>query len=118
MSYDISFRVKVEGTDRYLDTGYCDANITWNVREIITRSTGLPWENEANNGFVKDIIPSILSGLSELQRNGQEYKQYEASNGWGTVAGTIRFFLNILRAWEDLRQTDPELAEVATFWID
>lgn len=33
MSYDISFRVKVEGTDRYLDTGYCDANITWNVRE-------------------------------------------------------------------------------------
>lgn len=87
MSYDISFKVKVEGIDHYIDLDCCDANITWNVREIITRSTGLPWENEANNGLVKDIVPAIRNGLTELERNGDAYKQYEASNGWGHRGG-------------------------------
>ena len=41
MSYDVTFKAKVEGTDCYVEVGDCDANITWNVREIITRSTGL-----------------------------------------------------------------------------
>lgn len=117
MSYDISFKVKVEGIDHYLDLGTCEANITWNVREIITRSTGLAWENEANNGLVKDIVPAIRSGLTELERNGAAYEQYEAPNGWGTVEGTRNFFREILRAWGDLLEDDPELAEVATFWI-
>lgn len=45
MSYDISFRVKVEGLDKWVDVGDCDANITWNVRKIIELSTGLPWKN-------------------------------------------------------------------------
>ena len=51
MSYDISFKVKVEGIDQYVNVGDCDANITWNVRKIITNSTGLEWKNEANNGL-------------------------------------------------------------------
>ena len=49
MSYDISFKVKVEGIDQYVNVGDCDANITWNVRKIITHSTGLEWKNDANN---------------------------------------------------------------------
>ena len=32
MSYDISFKVTVEGVDAYVPVGTCDANITWNVR--------------------------------------------------------------------------------------
>ena len=42
MSYDISFRVKVEGLDNvYVEPygGNTDANITWNVREMIIKST-------------------------------------------------------------------------------
>ena len=42
MSYDISFKVKVEGLeDTYVRVGECDANITWNVRGMIGKSTGL-----------------------------------------------------------------------------
>ena len=59
MSYDISFMVKVEGVDRYVEVGDCGANITWNVREIITKSTGLKWNNCKNNGLCKDVIPYI-----------------------------------------------------------
>lgn len=118
MSYDIDFRVKVEGVDRYIPVGDCDANITWNVRKIIELSTGLPWINEANNGFCKDIIPRIEHGLDELKNHPERYKPYEAPNGWGTVEGTIRFFENIIKAWRDFKKwEDKDLVNVTTFWI-
>lgn len=44
MSYDISFKVKVEGVDAYVPVGTCDANTTWNNRKIIVKSTGLKWK--------------------------------------------------------------------------
>ena len=118
MSYDITFKVKVEGIDRYVPVGCYDANITWNVREIIELSTGLPWKNEANNGYVKDIIPAIENGWRELSNNPKKYKPYESPNGWGTVEGTRRFFQRILESWDDLRGDDEELANMATFWIE
>ena len=117
MSYDISFRVKVEGVDAWVDVGGCDANITWNVRKIIELSTGIPWKNCANNGFVKDIIPSIEKGRLELMSYPNKYKPYESPNGWGTVEGTINFFERILKCWDDFIQDYEELADVVTFWI-
>ena len=117
MSYDIDFRVKVEGVDKYISVGDCTANITWNVRKIIELSTGLPWTNEDNQGLCKDIIPAIEKGYNELVKNGLKYKQYEAPNGWGTVNGTIYFFRTILKEWNEFKYDNPELAEVATFWI-
>lgn len=118
MSYDIAFKAKVEGVDCYVRVGECDANITWNVREIITRSTGLPWNNEANNGLCVDVIPKILNGYNELLVNGEKYKQYEAPNGWGTVNGTIRFFKQVVNDWERVCRWYPELVDVLTFWIE
>lgn len=114
MSYDIDFRVKVEGIDKYVSVGNCNANITWNVREMIEISTGLEWVNEANNGLCKDIIPSIEHGYSELVCFPQKYRKYEAINGWGTIEGCKRFFEEIISAYQEL---DDELKEVATFWI-
>jgi hypothetical protein len=120
MSYDISFKVKVEGVDRYVRVGECDANITWNVRKIIELSTGLPWLNGENNGLCKDVIPHIEKGLAELWENPEKYRPYEAENGWGTVGGTINFFSQILKDWrnfcEDYETRD--LVDVATFWIE
>ena len=118
MSYGIAFKVKVEGIDKYVEVGDCDANITWNVRDIITRSTGLPWKNEENNGLCKDVIPHIVKGYHELLVNGEKYKQFEASNGWGTVHGTIRFFRRIIDSWRQFCRWHPELIDVTTFWID
>lgn len=118
MSYDISFKVKVEGVDKYVPIGNCDANITWNVRKIIELSTGLLWENEANNGLCKDIIPHIRRGIHELSENREDYMQYEVSNGWGTVDDTMKFFMQILDAWNSFCEVYPELVDVATFWIE
>ena len=118
MSYDISFKAKLEGMDRYISIKVDVANITWNVREIIVKSTGLEWKNEANNGPCAEVIPKIEAGLMELVEHGDKYKQYEAPNGWGTVKGTINFFSKIICAWNELVQEDEELAMAATFWIE
>ena len=118
MSYDISFKVKVEGADSYVRVGDCDANVTWNVREIITRSTGLEWKNEENNGRCLDVIPKIRKGYVELVQHGAKYKKYEDANGWGTVDGTIHFFKRILDAWDRLVRYDEDLISVATFWVE
>lgn len=118
MSYDISFKVKVEGVDAWVEAGDCDANITWNVRKIIELSTGLPWLNEANNGLCKDVIPQIEKGLHELRKHPNKYLKYEAPNGWGTVGGTIRFFERIIECWEWFVAENPKLEDVATLWIE
>ncbi len=118
MSYDISFKAKIEGLNRYVDVGNCYANTTWNVREMICKSTGLEWKNCDNNGLCRDVIPCIEKGLHELERHPLKYKQYEAPNGWGTVESTKGFFRRIIEDWHNLLEEDEELANVATFWIE
>lgn len=118
MSYDIAFKVKVEGVDKYVEVGDCSANTTWNVRKMIEVATGLPWINEANNGLCVDVIPQILKGYAELLNYPEKYKQYEAKNGWGTVDGTLRFFKQIIDDWEIFARWNEELAPVTTFWIE
>lgn len=118
MSYDISFKVKVEGIDKWVRVGDCEANITWNVGEMIRVSTGLPWNNEENNGLCSEVIPKIRNGLRELISRSDYYRQYNAPNGWGTVESTIRFFREILQCWDNLKKYEPDIAEVATFWIE
>ena len=95
----------------------CDANVTWNVREIIGKSTGLDWLNEANNGLCTDVIPYIEHGVKELTEHPEKYRKYEAKNGYGTVEGTLMFFQTILQDWERFKSWYPELAPIATFWI-
>ena len=118
MGYDISFKVKVEGKDIYVPVGDCEAGTTWNVRDIIVKSTGLEWKNEASNGLVKDVMPSIIRGIGELTAHPGRYKPLEPKNGWGSVKSTIRFFEDIYTAYRELRQLNPELAEIAEFWIE
>lgn len=45
-------------------------------------------------------------------------KKIEADNGWGTVDGTLNFFIQILREWEYFKMFYPELENIATFWIE
>jgi hypothetical protein len=120
MSYDISFRVKVEGlTDRYVTVGDCDANITWNLLKMIEKSTGIEWTSYGHLGLCKDILPHIADGLAELIRYPEKYKQYESTNGWGTVEGCKKFFTTIINDWNDFCEDcwTRDLADVTYFWI-
>lgn len=121
MSYDIAWKVPVAGlNNRYVSVGNCDANITWNLREMIVKSTGLEWKNEENNGLCKDVIPHIADGLAELIKYPEKYKQYESPNGWGTLAGCKQFFMQILDDWESFCEDSwtSDLVDIACFWIE
>lgn len=83
MSYDITFKAKLDGLDEYVTVGDCCANITWNVWEMIELSTGLPWMNEANNGKCMDVMPKIRDGYNELRDHPEKYKKYEDADGGG-----------------------------------
>lgn len=120
LSYDVSFKVKVEGVDAYVDVA-CDANITYNLGIMIRKSTGLEWNNCENNGLVKDIMPHIYDGLKELENHPMRYVQYESPNGWGTIEGCKNFFRRIINSWEELCDDywgNKELKDVVTFWIE
>lgn len=118
MSYHITFKAKLEGVDAWVEVGECEANTTWNVLDMIKLSTGLPWKNCANNGLCSEAMPHIENGLKELELHPEKYKPYEASNGWGTVESTRRFYRTILDAWGKLQREEPDVAKVATFWIE
>lgn len=121
MSYDILWKVPVAGMEnRYVAVGECSANITWNLREMIVKSTGLEWKNEDNNGLCKDVIPKIADGLAELIKYPEKYKQYEAENGWGTIKGCKNFFVQILNDWESFCEDSwtKDLVDVTYFWIE
>lgn len=121
MSYDINFKVKVEGLeDHYVEVGECEANITYNLGIMIRKATGLEWKNEANNGLCKDIMPKIYNGLAELINHPNKYKQYEAENGWGTVEGCKNFFIQLTNDWNAFCEDSwtKDLQDVTYFWIE
>lgn len=121
MSYDISFKVKVEGLeDTYVRVGECNANITWNLRDMIVNATKLEWKNEQNNGLCKDVIPHIAEGYTELVKHPEKYKKYESPNGWGTVNGCKKFFKQILDDWDVFCEDwcTQELVDVVYFWVE
>ena len=120
MSYDISYRVQCKDDPKlWADVGNCEANITYNLREMIQKSTGLEWKNEEDNGLVKDVIPFIIHGLEELERFPDKYKQYESPNGWGTVKGLKHFFAWVINDWTSYCEdySTENLADVTYFYI-
>lgn len=120
MSYDISYRIKcAEDPNLWVDIGNIDANITWNVKEMIRASTGLEWKNEEDNGLVKDVISKIADGYAELCKHPEKYKKYESPNGWGTISGCKNFFAQCIREWDDFcnsYDTAPYV-NIVHFWI-
>ena len=99
MSYDISWRYKNDNDEWVTTEDNTDANITWNVRDIIVKSTGLPWKNEDDNGLVSDVMVHIENGLKELKENPEKYLKLESPNGWGTIEGTMHFFKTLIDDW-------------------
>ena len=100
MSYDISLKVKVDGIDKFVSVAD-GGNITWNVRELIEKSSGWDIKNEDNNGTAEQIGLLIEKGMHELETNPKAYRQYEAPNGWGTVEGTLRFFKHLYEVCQE-----------------
>ena len=119
MSYDVSFRVKVEKKDIYIGVSgyYGEPNITWNVRELIKQSSGWEIKNCDSNGSIFEWANKIKKGIAELETSPEKYKQYESPNGWGTVEGTLSFYRDCLKMFDEFIKWEEELADVAVVWV-
>ena len=119
MSYDIDIAVPVRGVTKplFLPLNSANPNITWNVRELIFRSSGWDIQNEASNGPIKPWLEKIRHGIAELDMYPEEYKQYESPNGWGTVKGTLRFYRECVKMAEEFLEFYPEFESVAEVWV-
>lgn len=90
MSYDIYLCAKVEAVDELVEIADV-GNITYNVRELIEKSSGWSISNGCN-GATTHVSLMLERGIYELEENPRLYKQFEAKNGWGTVEETLQFF--------------------------
>lgn len=90
MSYDIALYVKVEGYGGFVEIGRPEyPSPTYNIGKILRQCTG--WNYKQSDYYkCSDIIDKIETGIRELHVNPKKYKQYEPSNGYGTVSTAIR----------------------------
>lgn len=55
------------------------------------------------NGFetAGQIVPHLQEALKDLKARPEHYRQYDASNGWGTYPDFVKFVENVLSACEE-----------------
>lgn len=50
---------------------------------------------------VPEVLPKLHHGLKELTEHPERYRQYEPSNGWGTIDGAIKCIRSWIRELEE-----------------
>ena len=95
MSYDVSFKAKLEGVDQWVYVGDDWINHTSNPAAMIKEVCSPPHPSEWNGKLCADMHPVLMQGISLLILHPQRYRQFEAGNGWGTVATTLEFLTKI-----------------------
>lgn len=94
MSYDVSFKAKLEGTDQWVYVGADWINHTSNTASMIKEVCG-SYPSQWNGKKCSDMLPVLTQGIELLRNNPQKYYHLEPGNGWGTVATTITFLMQI-----------------------
>lgn len=95
MSYDVSFKAKLEGADQWVYVGPEWINHTSNTAAMIKEVCG-SYPSDWNGKNCSDMITVLENGTKLLRSHSQEYRRYEPSKGWGTVETTIEFLERIL----------------------
>lgn len=94
MSYDVSFKAKLEGTDQWVYVGDECLNVTSNVSAMIKEVCG-SYPSDWNGRLCSKMGPILLHGSSLLSSYPNRYRCFEALNGWGTVEGTRDFLRKV-----------------------
>ena len=100
MSYDISFKAKLEGVDQWVYVGPEWINHTSNTAAMIKEVCG-SYPSAWNGMRCSELLPALATGCKELRAYSQKYRQFEPENGWGTVETTLEFLDAIRKACEE-----------------
>ena len=94
MSYDVSFKAKLEGTDQWARVGDDWINHTCNTSMMIKEVCGAT-PSEWNGQKCGHLYPIIMGGAAILKAKPEDYRKFEPDNKWGTVETTIKFLEKI-----------------------
>lgn len=93
MSYDVSFCAKLEGIDQFVNVGG-EYNYTSNMSKAIAVASKQNKTISDFNGMkTADVLPILKTIIWEFIDKPQEYRQYEPSNGWGSIETCLTFLL-------------------------
>lgn len=94
MSYDVSFKAKLEGAEQWVYVGADWINHTSNTANIIKEVCG-SYPSQWDGKKCSELIPVLEQGIKLLTDNPQRYYHLEPENGWGTVQTTLSFLIQI-----------------------
>lgn len=100
MSYDVSFKAKLDGADQWVFVGPQWINHTCNTAAMIKEVCG-SYPSEWNNAKCSVLLLPLTAGCKELRTHSERYRQFEAPNGLGTVETTLEFLETIRKACEE-----------------
>lgn len=73
-----------------------DHIIAWDVRDLISASSGWVIVNDGCIGKASSIIPVLQQGISQLRFSAADYASYEAMHGLGTIETVLAFYQSLL----------------------
>lgn len=79
MSYDVSFKAKLEGADQWVYVGDDWINHTSNTAAMIKEVCG-SYPSEWNGKRCADMYPVLMQGASLLCLHPKRYRQFEPGN--------------------------------------
>lgn len=92
MSYDVSFKAKLEGVDQRVYVGADWISHASSADALIKEVCG-SYPSEWTGRKCADMYPVIMQGISLLNLNPQRYRPFEA--GYSTVESVIEFLWKI-----------------------
>lgn len=94
MSYDVSFKAKLEGIDQWVYVGADWINHTSNGCSMIKEVCG-SYPSAWDGKTAAELLPVLRQGIDLLRQYPQRYRPLEANGGWDTVENTLRFLVQI-----------------------
>ena len=93
MRYQVSLQLKIENNHAAVGRIH---EFQWDNRGLIQASSGWMIVNSENLGIASDIIPKLHKGILELKGNSEHYREFELSQGFGTIKNIISFYEDLL----------------------
>lgn len=71
--------------------------IPWDVRDLISASSGWFIVNQSSLGQAVIMIPTLQRGISQLSRSASSYHGFEMIHGLGTIETVLVFYQSLLK---------------------
>lgn len=71
--------------------------ISWDVRDLISASSGWFIVNQGSQGQAAMMIPMLQKGIAQLAQSANSYRNFEMIHGLGTIETVLIFYQSLLK---------------------